>query len=546
VTRPGRWAWGGAGGLVALSLLLVLVMYPLFELFSTAAEQGWEPVRQALAGQGTTRAVLDTIGVGVAVAVLAVAGGTAGALVTERSGVPGRRWLRAGVLLPLLVPPFAAALGMADAYGPAGLSDDLLGLAVPGLYGPVGVVLAITIEAMPLAYLIVAAGLATRAEPELERAARVSGASAVEVLRTITLPLLRPATRAAAVLAFVTAANSFAVPAVLGIPAGFPTMTTRIYESLNFAADQAAFTEALMLAAVLVVIALAVVGAADLPRVGDLIARGSAPAGALVAGRPSRAARAAAAVLWSWFALVTAVPLLALVLTALTRAIGVAPVPANWTLANFSRALAGGHASAGLTRSLLLGAASASVLLALGGLVAFAERRRGGGRLGTLVTLTFAVPGSALAVAVLLAYGRWLGGSLLIIFLAYLAKLWALGHRPIAGSLDRLPPELIWAARTSGAGAATTLRTIVAPILRPALVGTWLLVFLSALHELTISSLLYGPGNETLAVVVLNLQQVGDVSATSALAFLLTLLVGAAVIPLLASGRRLGRRSGWR
>jgi iron(III) transport system permease protein len=297
---------------------------------------------------------------------------------------------------------------------------------------------------------------------------------------------------------------------------------------------------------VLVIITLAVVGAADLPRVGDLIARGSAPAGALVTGRPSRAARAAAAVLWSWFALVTAVPLLALVLTALTRAIGVAPVPANWTLANFSRALAGGHASAGLTRSLLLGAASASVLLALGGLVAFAERRRGGGRLGTLVTLTFAVPGSALAVAVLLAYGRWLGGSLLIIFLAYLAKLWALGHRPIAGSLDRLPPELIWAARTSGAGAATTLRTIVAPILRPALVGTWLLVFLSALHELTISSLLYGPGNETLAVVVLNLQQVGDVSATSALALLLTLLVGAAVIPLLASGRRLGRRSGWR
>jgi iron(III) transport system permease protein len=87
------------------------------------------------------------------------------------------------------------------------------------------------------------------------------------------------------------------------------------------------------------------------------------------------------------------------------------------------------------------------------------------------------------------------------------------------------------------------LRTPQAPILRPALFGAWTLVFLSALHELTMSSLLYGPGNETLAVVVLNLQQLGDVAATSALAVLLTLLVAAPAVPLLASRRR--RFTGW-
>jgi iron(III) transport system permease protein len=84
---------------------------------------------------------------------------------------------------------------------------------------------------------------------------------------------------------------------------------------------------------------------------------------------------------------------------------------------------------------------------------------------------------------------------------------------------------------------------VVMPILRPALVSAWMLVFLSALHELTMSSLLYGPGNETLSVVILNLQQLGDVAATSALALLLTLLVAAPSVPLLASRRR--RFSGW-
>jgi iron(III) transport system permease protein len=535
--------WERAGRWLVVALLLVLVGFPLLELFSAAAGQGWDPVRRALVGPGAVRAVTNTIWVGIAVTILAVAGGTAAAFVTERSGVPGRRWLRIGVLVSLLIPPFASALGWSQAYGSAGLTDDLFGLAVPGLVGPSGVVLAVAGEAVPLVYLVVAAGLAARAEPDLERAARASGATAFETFRTVTLPLLRPALKAAAVLAFVTAVNSFAIPAVLGMPAGFATMTTRIYQNLAFAADPAAFIEALALAAALVVLALAVVGAADLSGGTRPVVRGGAPAGTMTAGGVGRRAWPAAVGLWGYLALSTAIPLLVLVLSALTRAVGVVPVPANWTLANFSRALAGGHATAALVRSLVLAVASASVLLVLGGLVAALERRRARARLGTLVALTFVVPGSTLAVAMLLAYGRWFGGSLLLIFIAYLAKLWALGHRPIAGLLDRLPPDLYQAARTSGAGGMTAIGTVVVPILRPALVAAWTLVFLSALHELTMSSLLYGPGNETLAVVVLNLQQLGDVAATSALALLLTLLVAAPAVPLLASRRR--RFTGW-
>jgi iron(III) transport system permease protein len=539
--RPGPWQ--RAGRWTTLALLLALVVVPLLKLFAVVAGQGWAAVRQALGGPGALHAVGNTVWVGIAATVLAVTGGLAAAMVTERSEVPGRRWLRVGLLLPLLIPPFITAVGWSLAYGPAGLSEELLSLAVPGLLGPLGIVLVLATEAMPLAYLVVAAGLAARAEPDLERAARASGATAFDGFRTVTLPLLAPALKAATVLVFVTAASSFAVPAVLGTPAGFATMTTRIYQSLTFSADPASFGEAVTLAAALVVLTLAVVGAADVAGAAPAV-RSGAPQGTRHPGRRGRGAWAAAAGLWAYLALATGFPLLALVLTALTRAVGLPPVPANWTLANFSQALAGGHASAALAHSLALAVVAASALVVLGGLVAALERRPSGSRLGTLVTLTFAVPGSTLAVAVLLAYGRWLGGSLGIILIAYLAKLWALGHRPIAGSLDRIPPDLYWAARTSGAGVPAAIRTVVVPILRPALVGSWMLVFLFALHELTMSSLLYGPGSETFAVVVLNLQQLGDVSATSALALLLTLLVSVPAVPLLAS-RRLGRFTGF-
>ena len=140
------------------------------------------------------------------------------------------------------------------------------------------------------------------------------------------------------------------------------------------------------------------------------------------------------------------------------------------------------------------------------------------------MTLTLVLPGSALAVGLLISYGQWLGATPAIILLAYVAKLWAFAHRPISGALDRLPPEELHASRASGAGALTAIRTVALRPLAPALLGAWMVCFLVALHEVTMSSLLYGPGSETLAVVVLNSQELGNVGATAALSVLLALL----------------------
>jgi iron(III) transport system permease protein len=214
----------------------------------------------------------------------------------------------------------------------------------------------------------------------------------------------------------------------------------------------------------------------------------------------------------------------ALLAAALTRAVGLPPTPANWTLDNFA-AVVDRSTLAAVGRSLWLAAAAATSLTVLGGLVAVVERRRGASGIGSLVTFTLVLPGSTLALAVLIAYGRWVGGTLSIILLAYLAKLWALAHRPVAGGLDRLPPEELRAARSSGATLLAAVRTVALRPLAPVLLGGWLLVFVTALHEVTMSSLLYGPRSETLAVVVLNSQELGQVGSTAALSVLLGLML---------------------
>ena len=220
----------------------------------------------------------------------------------------------------------------------------------------------------------------------------------------------------------------------------------------------------------------------------------------------------------------TGFPLAALIGAAITRAIGVPSTPSNWTADNFSEVLTPRTGEA-LSRSLLLAAAAASVLIVLGAITAALARSRAGRMVSVLVTLTLVLPGSTLAIGLLLGYGRWLADTVAIILLAYLAKLWALSHRPISAAVDRLPAAGLRAARVSGADLPTGLRTVALPLLRPALAAAWGLCFLTALHEVTMSSLLYGPGSETLAVMVLNSADLGRVGVTAALAVLVTVIV---------------------
>ena len=530
-----RPRWPAVGIWTAGLLLALLVLVPLFELFRGAIGEGWASAGEAFRGTGTGTAVVNTLWTGTVATGIAVLLGATAAFVTERLSVPARNWLRLGLLLPLVTPPFVSALSWAQAYGPGGLTDDFGGFVLPGLFGGPGVVIVIAVNVIPLVYLIVAAGLATRVAPDLERAARAAGAGGREVFRLVTLPLLRPALLGAAALAFVVAVNSFGIPAVLGLPAGFGTMTTRIYQDLARSAAPAAFTRVLVLAAALVVVTVTVVAVAD-RRFGlaRTVVRTAGPVGTkMVAGRR---AWWPALGLWAYVAFTGLVPLTALVASSLTKAVGLSPVPANWTLANFGEALTGSYGAA-LGRSVFLAVIAATLVVLLGGLAASLAQRRGGRSIGSAAILTFAVPGSALAVAVLLAYGPWLRDTLLIILVAYLAKFWALGHRSIAGSADAIPPDLYRAARSGGAGPITALRTVIVPLLRPALAVAWAIVFLFAFHELTMSTLLYGPGSETLAVVILNLRQLGDVTVTSAMAVLLTALVLVAFLPVLAMRR---------
>lgn len=521
----------GAGLLIAAVAAIALILVPLVKLAQITFSRGWQSVTEVAGEPGMGRAALHSLLLAVAVSLISVPAGTAVALFLRRPDVRGRPALKLAVLAPLIVPQFVLGYSWTQAYGRAGFTEQLLGVWWPGLTGPAGIVAVLVVDTVPLCFLLSSVGLATRASPDLERAARASGATGWATLRTVTLPLLRPVLAAETLLAFIATLEAFAVPEVLGTPGGFSTLTVRIYSDLTLGSDPRLFTDAVTGSLGLVLVAVALVVPADVvlgPRLRSRRTAQSASGSAPVAR--SRWTAVGAVLLVVGVILGVLMPLAATVVAAITRAVGVAPTPSNWTLANFRAALDGPTLHA-IGNSLQLAIAAATVLTWLGALVAVLDRRRAGRALGTFAVLTLTIPGTTLAVGLLIAYGRWFGGSLALILIAYLAKFWALAHRTVSGAVDRLPPAELQAARASGAGPVVAARTIWLPALAPALLGAWVLVFLGALHEVTMSSLLYSFGNQTLAVTVLNQQQLGGVGVTAALSVVLTALILLAALP---------------
>lgn len=533
-------------GAMAL-VVAALVLAPMAFLARGGLERGLDGVVAALTTSEVRQAFWHTVTQAAVVTVSSLCIGTALALVFDRSLVRRPALWRVALLVPLLVPQFSLTLSSTQAYGPGGLLDHLAGFTLPGLYGATGVALLLTVDAVPLVWLIVTAGLAVRREPDLVRAARASGAGPWRTFATIDLPLLRGPLLAAGAVVLVGVVNSFAVPQVLASAEGYQTLATLAYQQLSLSATPAAFTRLCVVALLMVVLVLVTVGGADrgLGRIGVGFTR-TGQGGAPFVHRAGAGTRLVTAALTAYVLITVVLPLVSLVATSVTRAPGLAPVPANWATGNYTTGL-GGTALTALGRTLTLAVAAAVIVTVLAGLVIGlgGEARR---RLGTAVTIGYAVPGTALAIGVLIAYGQWLGGSAAIILVAYLGKCAALGYRALASGADRVPLELGQAARASGAHPVTVFRTITAPVMASGYLAAAGLVVLFAIHELTMSSILYGPGTETIAVVVLNAQQLGDVGASAALAVIVSLPpllvvgVGAAVLARRdARGRRRGR-----
>jgi iron(III) transport system permease protein len=462
------------------------------------------------------------------------------AIMLDRTNVFGRRYMRLLFLSPFLVPPFIGAIAWTSLLGPSGsitlFVTHLFGASEPAfsLFGGGGITALLTVHSYPAAYIIISAAL-RRVPRSLEEASRISGASQMRTLRAVTLPLLRPALIATFTLTAVSNLSDFGIPAILGLPVQYYTLSTLIYRYLVSAIIANPLQVVSTIGIVLLIIAVgAVLLQRKLSNAVQFESEDAAP-DVISTGRARVPLTLVGWVIGIVFALF---PLAALLEQSLIPAPG---VPLTWktlTFMNFVNAVKYPGAINGITNSIVLSIGAGLICgilgLAIGSLIT-RTKSRANVALDIASTLPQSIPGLVIGVGWIIA-GIWIGlyNTSWIILLAYVTAFVAFVVQSVRAPLAASASSLEDAARISGAGALRTLIDISWRSALPAAGAGAILVALTAVRELTISVLLAAPGTRTLGVVIFDLQESGDYSASASLS-LLVVIVGLLGLGILAS-----------
>jgi iron(III) transport system permease protein len=523
----------------AVTLLAVPAMLPLLSAvaaWAVPAGEVWQHQLQHVLPRVAGNTVLLLACVALLTAVL----GTGLAWLVAGHDFPGRGIFAWALLLPLAVPGYVLAVVFAGALDFSGPLQSWLrdvvgsGLRVPPIRSLGGAVLVLTLCLYPYVYMLARVAFETAGARTLE-AAQTLGLDRRAAFRRALLPLARPAIAAGVGLVCMETLADFGVVAALNVD----TFTTAIYRAWYGMFSIAA---ALQMAAVLALLALAGVWIERRLRGGRSFA-GQRPSGALqrqqLTGTRALAATAIASLV---LAIAFVLPMTQLLAWAVKHA--AADLDARyWAFAGRSVALAASGALVVVAAALVHGYA-----LRL-------ERRAWLLGLGRFATVGYAIPGTVLAVGLFapvaalnswlqdrldLAYGAtapqvFLQGTLLTMFVAYLARFLAVGTGPVESGLERIHRNLDEAAMLLGARGIARLRRLHLPLLRGSLLAAAVLVFVDLMKELPITLMTRPFGFETLAVRVFEMAAEGEWERA---ALPSVLIVAAGVLPVVLLARR--------
>jgi iron(III) transport system permease protein len=522
---PVRAAMAGAATLTALAIIGLLVVVLLVSL--------WPPSQQGLtlrnyAGVARDpevyRALLNTAGFSLTTVATAVLLGLPTAWLTERTDLPGKRTLYSLFSLGILIPGFFFGMAFGFLFDPdAGLVNRVLMQAFGLEHGPIDVASVVgmgLVEGMALApvVFILSASSLRAVDPALEEAAEMSGANRLTAVARITLPLVWPGILGAAIFVFTIAIAAFDIPLIIGQSRRILTFATYLFQKTSPAQGFGAipYGSAASLSTVMIAVALAV--SVWYTRVLSRARRYQVVTGR--GYRPKLVALGRWKVLaWiligGYFVVGVAVTLAITAWTAFQPFAGQTPSPAaleHLTPDNFGHLPWDTVAIAALhTMVLVLATPSLALLLA----VVFSwVVLRSGSRLRLaydfVAFLPQGVPSVIFAFAAFIAalfllpaivpsqFYRSLALLVLVLTLVFLS----FATRLTNAALVQIHSELEEAAQVAGASAATVLRRVTLPLIRPALSTGWVWMAFLAYRELAVPTMLNSPDNQTLAVVV--------------------------------------------
>jgi iron(III) transport system permease protein len=536
-------------------LVLTPAIYLLTSTFFVNGSFTLDAFSRAYGTTGLDSMVLNSVIFTVGATLLALVLGTALAYVTVRTNVPFRSLIVATSLVPLIVPGLLYTIAWVMVASPNvgivnQLTNWLFGGPIFDIFSMPGMIWVEATHNVPLVYLFMF--VAFRAmDPSLEESALVSGATRVTMLRRITVPLMRPALAAAALVVGVKTLGSFEVPTLLGVPDGIFVFVSRIYYVMSDFPYDTGAAGALSIGLVV----LAVAGTWALNRM-----QGDGRQYATVTGKGFRPASldlgrwkypVAAAVL-IYFIVTTALPMFVMAFNSLLphfQALSFAAI-ADFSFDNYVELFENPIFERSVRNSLLLAVGTATAIMLLTAVAAWVvirSRSRARKAVDQLTFIPMVFPGLVIGVAVSFVYLRNpfpfpVYGTLLILLIAYVTNFLPYGMRYATSSLQQISGELEESSAVSGATWWQTWTRIVLPLMFPGLMAGWIYLLIVSVRELGSSILLYSPGNEVIAVLIFQMYEEGELVAISALGVVLVAFLTVIVALVYKFGSRVGVR----
>jgi iron(III) transport system permease protein len=551
--KPGRNLLVRAFPWLVLAILAALVIAPIFSLVAGAFSLSRLPNEFSLDNVGFDNfyAVwveqrIDKVIWNTAIYVTGATafGITSAALLAwlvERSDMPGKMWIYAGVPLGIAVPGILHAIAWVLLLSPrSGFVNraymDVTGSTAPlfDIYSMGGLIFAEGLRLVPVAFLMLVP-LMRSMDPSLEEAAATNGASPLRATRRVTLALLLPGVLAISIFQAITAIENFEVPGILGMPVNLHVFSTRVFNLIDNIGTIPAFGQAnaaavfyLGIALVISFFYLRLVRHSE--RYSIITGKGYTPRKV----RLGRWRKPAFAVALLFLVVTIVLPFLVLLYVSLVNYLRVPSIDAfmNMTTRHYEAVFAQPRVFRTLMNTIwvtLLTATSVTVISFVIAYIIVRTRFAGRYALDMLSFLPHSIPGIVLGLALfwlLMQFDKYTGastfGSIYALVMGFTILFLSYAVRAMSVAMIQVHPDLEDAAKLSGAPPWRIALRIFGPLLLPTLVGIWIYVAMLSVRFISLPLILsQGGGNEVLGVMIWSLWDNGNISSVGAIGIML-------------------------
>ena len=459
------------------------------------------------------------------------------AFLVGRTDMYGKKFFRTLFVTTYMVPPYVGAMAWLRLLNPnAGVLNKFLmqvfnlSKAPFNIYTVGGIVWVLTCFYYPYAFITISRAM-EKMEPSLEEASKISGASPIKTLMTITIPMMTPSIIAAGLLVFVASASAFGIPSIIGAPGQIYTVTTRIIDFVHIGSEEG-LNDAMVLAVFLMAIANIVLyvttfvigkrqyitmsGKSTRPNIVEL-GKWRMPITVIIS-------------IFSFFVVI--LPFVTVALTSFTVNMGKPIGLSNMSMSAWNKVFSRASILSSTKNSIIAGLAAAFFGIVISCIMAYLLQRTNvkGKRIPDfLITLGSGTPSVTIALALIISMsGKFkinIYNTLTIMIIAYMIKYMLMGMRTVVSAMSQVHPSLEEAAQISGANWLRMLKDVTVPLIGASIVAGFFLIFMPSFYELTMSTLLYSSNTKTIGYELYIYQTYHSQQVASALATAILLFV---------------------